>query len=1014
VLLIDLAKAYRLLQSLAPDIRISKIEQSDPKSFTAQAAQLNASVVLFAHSHSTTSLASFLTNDCPSNVDLERRTVVILDFDSTSPNDIGCNSFIIRPIDSTSCKCGLELDDEDSVVQPDTSDETLGALLVFDAVGFVSQAIDELNRSGMLVSEWSIGRYIIDSWSGEMSFNGSEGMRKTRSALVYSSGRVAYSFDGTHLKDVAPTKTALESGLVVKRRDVKAEVFGVPLVYSLTGIVPIPKDDIATLSRYAVFRLNNSGKLPDGVMVMQKIFDDRNVHAIATRAGIDIVNANDSIAVVGSLTSGMSLDLQNVFSTFGLPQLSPSATTPTLSNETLFPTFARISAPSTAKAKVIIGLSLLYNWTRVYMISSTDEFSATIARAINDLAIENNIVIAKHVVVIPELPSYDSALLELASLEPRIIYLMVGVETFTPMIGSMARVGINGAAILNPGLIIAGNTTKYTRPTNTPASFMNGWISVNDPTGFGPRWDAFLDELSALSPIDWPNIHKTVVEAPRLVTIVEAYDVMAKAISTCLATTCDPRDNSQFMASLLTTNTSTLSGYITFDENGDRPPLFDIFNIQNFGLVHVARWETPNNFNFLGPIIWPDGNTTAPLAILPPELRWLSWSSPAGITFFVLAGVGILLCIVTIAIVVIYRNSPAIRPSTWQLLIVTLIGLIIGFISALMWIGKPSKIVCHLRFWLVPLGLTLTFAPLMAKTWRIMMIFRRPMSKSGQPKKLKYPLKELIIIVAILVGLQIVICMLCSILGSFRVIMVPDRANPDKEVWVTCDRTRRNSIFAYVLYAYLGLIVLISAYFAFRARHAWKEWNETAWIARTIYNLMIVASLAIILGYSLHNFPMVVAILIVVFILEISYATYAMTFGPKLWLLLRYPDQRRPVTKSSSPSSAPGPMKCPPSLYQSSSGDQNSPSSATSLPTFVPKGKTEAASPPQGESGPKVSDSTSDSSTSIHFARDKADKQYESELSNMEEFLESGRSMEEDPAMSSVSSSPMQCDPDVE
>jgi hypothetical protein len=868
---------------------------------------------------------------------------------------------------------------------------TSSAFLVFRGMMVVGDAIARLEDLGVCVNESSLSSFLVETGVLDRKDWG----KTAQPLLLQPPSSMSTSPSSTFLTSLAPSDNAPQSSNPHPSSPNKPYVFEIPTVYPFSSkLVPASDMELRTLARYSAFRLNNhSGFLPPDVQVTQTLYDDQNTPSITVRAGIDIVvpppepppsmppppppggmlypeRANNTICVVGSLTSGMSFYLQTVFATFGMPQLSPAAATATLSDWTIAPTFTRIISPSNQQARVIVAIATRYNWTRVFMISSTDEFSSTISEAIDLLAIENNISVALHVSVSPKQPSYDTQLQALAKLKPRIIYLVVGIESMVSMIGSLYRVGIRPAAVITSDAIVAVNTSVYTSPTNTPDSFMNGWVVVGEPAGIGEKWDAFLNETYHLSPIEWPGIYTTITNAPRLAALTEAYEVLASAIRDCMSTACDPRNHSEFLSAILSSNTSSLSGVITFDHSGDRPPIFDIRNIQNHTMLRVGRWENTTGFQSFSPIIWPHGNSTPPVAILPLQLVWLSWSSVEGIILASLAFSGMLICIATVPIIVKYRNSAVIRPSTWQMLIVTLFGLFLGFLSSLMWLGEPHEVICHMRFWLVSLGLALTLTPLVAKMWRIMLIFHRPVRAGSGPKS--FPLKQLVIIVSVLCGIQVIICTLWSILGSGDVIVIPNRDDPDK-AWETCSQSTRTNIFAYVVVGYLGLIALAGALFAFRARRAWKEWNESAWLGRTIYNLVFLSVLIIILAYTIRGFPLVVAILIVVFILVISYTTYAMTFGPKLWLLWRRPELRRPrgaaptgnagnpgaTTKNVGGPSVPG------TLYRGTNagGPASSSSSAASLATPVDPSKRR-----QSDSGA----SSDMSSTSIHFERDKA------------------------------------------
>lgn len=101
-------------------------------------------------------------------------------------------------------------------------------------------------------------------------------------------------------------------------------------------------------------------------------------------------------------------------------------------------------------------------------------------------------------------------------------------------------------------------------------------------------------------------------------------------------------------------------------------------------------------------------------------------------------------------------------------------------------------------------------------------------------------------------------------------------------------------------YAYIGLLIVSGGYLAFKVRKLPRDFNESKWIARTIYNISLFAILIIILGYSLSKYYIVVLILICVCTLAICYGSMLLMMAPKIWTLYKHPEKRSSISKNSS------------------------------------------------------------------------------------------------------------------
>jgi len=92
-------------------------------------------------------------------------------------------------------------------------------------------------------------------------------------------------------------------------------------------------------------------------------------------------NKNKIHAIMGGRCSGASVAMARIAAFDNIPMLSPSSTSPSLSEKTLYPTFSRLVAPDDARGQVGALVSLLtsFEWERVSIINTDSEFSKDMA-----------------------------------------------------------------------------------------------------------------------------------------------------------------------------------------------------------------------------------------------------------------------------------------------------------------------------------------------------------------------------------------------------------------------------------------------------------------------------------------------------------------------------------------------------------------------------------------------------------------------------------------------------------
>ena len=120
-------------------------------------------------------------------------------------------------------------------------------------------------------------------------------------------------------------------------------------------------------------------------------------------------------------------------------------------------------------------------------------------------------------------------------------------------------------------------------------------------------------------------------------------------------------------------------------------------------------------------LTWPDqANFTACVPIPPTYLHWLD---PIALGLMTLSGAGLLITMVIILIFIKYRKKKVVKGSSIEQMATIIIALLMSYANAILFIEKPSWIVCKVQYYSYHLSCSLTFVPLFLKTTRLYRIF---------------------------------------------------------------------------------------------------------------------------------------------------------------------------------------------------------------------------------------------------------------------------------------------------
>ena len=120
-------------------------------------------------------------------------------------------------------------------------------------------------------------------------------------------------------------------------------------------------------------------------------------------------------------------------------------------------------------------------------------------------------------------------------------------------------------------------------------------------------------------------------------------------------------------------------------------------------------------------LTWPDqANFTACVPIPPTYLHWLD---PIALGLMTLSGAGLLTTMAIILIFIKYSKKKVVKGSSVEQMATIIIALLMSYANAILFIEKPSWIVCKVQYYSYHLSCSLTFVPLFLKTTRLYRIF---------------------------------------------------------------------------------------------------------------------------------------------------------------------------------------------------------------------------------------------------------------------------------------------------
>uniref|UniRef100_G3VLD9 G-protein coupled receptors family 3 profile domain-containing protein n=1 Tax=Sarcophilus harrisii TaxID=9305 RepID=G3VLD9_SARHA len=209
---------------------------------------------------------------------------------------------------------------------------------------------------------------------------------------------------------------------------------------------------------------------------------------------------------------------------------------------------------------------------------------------------------------------------------------------------------------------------------------------------------------------------------------------------------------------------------------------------------------------------------------LPKLVTFLNVKEPLGMVLILMAVSFSLLTVLVLWVFVKFQETPIVKANNRNLSYTLLISLTFCFLSALLFIGRPTTATCLLQQTVFAVVFTVAISSILAKTILVVLAFRviRPGSRIRMfmhPRVSKY-------VVLICSGIQVIFCGIW--LGTYPPFPEADTHSKPSHIILTCNE---GSTFAfYCVLGYMGFLALGSFTIAFLARNLPDVFNEAKFI----------------------------------------------------------------------------------------------------------------------------------------------------------------------------------------
>ncbi|XP_029186444.2 extracellular calcium-sensing receptor-like [Acropora millepora] len=279
-------------------------------------------------------------------------------------------------------------------------------------------------------------------------------------------------------------------------------------------------------------------------------------------------------------------------------------------------------------------------------------------------------------------------------------------------------------------------------------------------------------------------------------------------------------------------------------------------------------------------------NTNKTLCLELP-IENMVWDSVAGITLMAFTILGFVLTFFTFIVFMQHYRSPIVRAANRELSLVLLANIAIGFGLPIITISKPTWLICVVIEPWRYITSSLSVSLLLIKTVKLLRAFQVKYVAKWLKKTSGSATGQLICVILLNLS-EFILAILWAFLDTPYEATVIEKG---KYILNTCrpHETALGRVLDVTMLVYLILLSFLCSFYAFKARSLPENFNEARFIAFVMYIHLLSWITFYPMRWSMEGW--FVAMVSCTTALICSYGLLACIFSPKVFVILRYPEQ---------------------------------------------------------------------------------------------------------------------------
>ncbi|XP_041352638.1 gamma-aminobutyric acid type B receptor subunit 1-like isoform X2 [Gigantopelta aegis] len=590
-------------------------------------------------------------------------------------------------------------------------------------------------------------------------------------------------------------------------------------------------------------------------------------------------------------------------------EVSYASSSPAMTDMNRYAYFFRLVNSEIYRNYPRVGLIQQFNWTKVTTIYETKQIFGMLMEHIETVLYKSNIeVIGKH----PFRESPKEAVQRLKAMDARIIigafYEKKGRQVFCEAF----KIRFSGPKIVWVLVDVFKDSWWKVNDTdctyNEILSVVGNYFTVSDfYTAFDTETekdDNGITLQQLLIDFYKKTGNKTPPDPEWTQATYDAVWVIAHALNATMADLQNTRFRledfsytNSYMGELIKNNTSkvnfnSISGHVFFDKNGDIQRRTKIQQFQDNKLVRIAWYDKHKTgykfiWNNSAPILWLKG--TVPRDSFKTDFVPIALTEGLYAIMCVLSALGMLLALSFLVFNIKFRNRRIIKMSSPNLNNITLLGCILAYTYVFVkgMDIRSLPMLCQIKGFFLVIAFSLMFGALLAKTWRVYIIFTKAYYlRKRAPKDF-----QLFIHIGAITGINVTIMVLWAILSPrypkekklyHSKVLDPDN---DREVvdivWYCVSDYDEH--FSFLVFGFQTTILLFGVFLAFTTRKvSIPILNDSKAIGLCIYNVIVLSIVGVPISLVLNEKCSLEYGLISTFIILGTTVTQCLIFVPKV------------------------------------------------------------------------------------------------------------------------------------